>query len=73
MAWLLVFTFLDKQEDEVIWLMSDFHLHSVEAQNKQTNRQKFGFLTNFATEVPELEGPVMTSRNNACIVQQELG
>lgn len=32
-----------------------------------------GFLTNFAAEVPELEGPVMTPRNNACIVQQELG
>lgn len=36
-------------------------------------RQKLGFLTNFAAEVPELESPVVTSRNNACIVQQELG
>lgn len=36
-------------------------------------RQKLGFLTNFAAEVPELEGPVVTPRNNTCIVQQELG
>lgn len=31
------------------------------------------FLTDFAAEIPELEGPVMTSGNNARIVQQELG
>lgn len=52
--------------------MSDFHLHSVEAQNMDET-QKLGFLTNFAAQVPELESPVMTSRNNACIVQQEFG
>lgn len=36
-------------------------------------RQNLDFLTNFAAEVPELEGPVVTSRNNTRIVQQELG
>lgn len=56
----------------MIWLTLDFHLHSAEAQNAE-ERQKSCFLTNFAAEVPELEGPVMTPRNNACIVQQELG
>lgn len=31
------------------------------------------FLTDFAAQVPEFEGPVMTSGNNTRIVQQELG
>lgn len=50
--------------------MADCHLHPLETENAV---EKLGILTNFAAEVPELEGPVMTSRNNACIVQQELG
>lgn len=50
--------------------MADCHLHPLETENVV---EKLGILTNFAAEVPELEGPVMTSRNNACIVQQELG
>lgn len=50
--------------------MADCHLHPLETENAV---EKLGILTNFAAEVPELEGPVMTSWNNACIVQQELG
>lgn len=50
--------------------MSDFH--SAEAENTDEKIES-SFLTNFTAEVPELEGPVVASRNNAGIVQQELG
>lgn len=35
--------------------------------------ERLNVLTDFAAQIPELEGPVVTSGNNARVVQQELG
>ena len=44
---------------------------AVTSLHTQTARP--GFLTDFAAQIPEFEGPVVTSGNDARIVQQELG
>lgn len=38
-----------------------------------THTERLNVLTDFAAQIPKLEGPVVTSGNNARVVQQELG
>lgn len=35
--------------------------------------ERLNFLTDFAAQIPEFEGPVVTSGNDPRVVQQELG